>query len=489
MKKIGLVFLMVLPLMLRGQSVGFYLDVCRFFDFQVNKTIAEFYFAVDGTTLEYQKDEDGLYQVSVNINWLLQRIDNGDSIPVMGDNYNLQFQPEERLKDTTAELRRKTLFNLQKVDLEPGMYKLQAIAYDRYAPAAQKIMAIHEFEIKALSPNQIVFSDIKWIAYEKDSKGTVGRTRDDLIPLVTNDAFINQDSLVFYQEIYNTDDVLDQNFTVRSRFWQGDNILYAYEQTQARPPRPQRNAFREKFDIRSLKSNTYYLQVEVLNYKGLPVATYRKKFFVYNSRVETEYDNLAVTSETDIFNDYSEEQLDYYLRTLSYISTEQEYNFARALESPEQKKNFLYTFFEKRKTNPRQKILALWNGHLAALDYVNQQFKSSFREGWQTDRGRVFIKYGIPSDIERYPGESAIIPYEIWRYDRLGAQNNVIFIFYDSDLASNEYLLLHSTKYGEISNPRWKEQLQNKGLVPGTIDFERNESLQNPFNTKLNPND
>ncbi|MEZ4774851.1 MAG: GWxTD domain-containing protein [Bacteroidia bacterium] len=489
MKKIGLLFLLALPLFVQGQSVGFYLDICRFYDFQVNKTIAEFYFAVDGTTLVYQKDEDGLFQVSVNINWLLQRIENGDSIPVMGDNYNLQFQPEERLNDTTLESRRKSLFNLQKVDLEPGMYQFQAIAFDRYAASAQKVMAINEFEVKALPSGEIAFSDIKWIASEKESKGQLGRTRDDLIPLVTNDAFINQDSMVFYQEIYNTDDVLDQKFTIRSRFWQGDNILYSYEQTQVRPPRPQRNAFKEKFDISKLKSNTYYIQVEVLNYKGQPVASYKKKFFVYNSRVETEYDNLASNSETDIFNDYSEEQLDYYLRTLSYISTEQEYNFARALESLSQKKNFLYTFFEKRKTNPRQKVQALWNGHLAALDYVNQQFKSSFREGWQTDRGRAFIKYGIPSDVERYPGESSIIPYEIWRYDRLGAQNNVIFIFYDSDLASNEYVLLHSNKYGEISNPRWKEQLQNKGLVPGTIDFERNESLQNRFDTKLNPND
>lgn len=487
MKRFLLILIIAMPLAIQAQQLGFYLDVCRFYDFRMDKTIAEFYFAVDGTTINYQPDEDGLFQASVNINWLLQRIEDGDSVMVAGDNYNLEFSDDERLKDTTRESSKKAMFNMQKVDLDPGIYLLRAMAYDRNAPAPQKIMAVNEFEIIPLARDQIVFSDIKWVAYEKPNRGA--RTRDDLVPLVTNDAFINLDSMVFYQEIYNAAKVLDRNFTIRTRFWQGDNILYAYEQTQARPPRPQRNAFKEIFKIDQLKSNTYYVQVEILNQKNFPIASYKKKFFVYNSRVETEFDFIADNSEIEIFNDYSEEQLDYFLRTLTYISTEQEISFAKILETREQKVNFLYSFFEKRKRAPKQKVQALWNGHLAALDYVNEQYESTFREGWQTDRGRVFIKYGIPNDVERYPGEANLIPYEIWRYNRLGAQNNVIFIFYDSDLASNEYLLLHSTKYGEISNPRWKEQLQNKGLVPGTIDYERNNPLEDRFNSKLDPDD
>ncbi|MCB0846455.1 MAG: GWxTD domain-containing protein, partial [Bacteroidetes bacterium] len=142
---------------------------------------------------------------------------------------------------------------------------------------------------------------------------------------------------------------------------------------------------------------------------------------------------------------------------------------------------------EKRKKDPSQEVSALWNGHLLALDYVNQQYKSTFREGWQTDRGRVFLKYGIPQDVERFPAEANLIPYEIWRYNRLGAQTNVIFIFFDQDLSSNEYVLLHSTKYGEVNNPRWREQLRNKGLTPGSVDYEQFDPLNNRIDSKLNP--
>ena len=232
-------------------------------------------------------------------------------------------------------------------------------------------------------------------------------------------------------------------------------------------------SFQEEFNIQDLKSNIYYLQIEILNDQNRPVKTYKKKFFVYNSRIEMELENF--NRETDLFNEYTEKELDNYLKTLIYYATDQERNFLKVLATYEQKKNYLYSFFEKRRNSADQKVLSLWKGHLAALKYVNEHFGSTFREGWETDRGRIFLQYGIPNDVERFPAEQGIIPYEIWYYDRLGVQTNVIFVFYDYDLASNEYPLLHSSKYGEISNPRWKSQLAGKGVVPDLLDYENEE--------------
>jgi hypothetical protein len=41
----------------------------------------------------------------------------------------------------------------------------------------------------------------------------------------------------------------------------------------------------------------------------------------------------------------------------------------------------------------------------------------------------------------------------------LGIQQEVKFVFYDPDLAGNNYILLHSTMRGEINNPQWKREL------------------------------
>ena len=90
----------------------------------------------------------------------------------------------------------------------------------------------------------------------------------------------------------------------------------------------------------------------------------------------------------------------------------------------------------------------------------------------------MFLKYGIPEDVERHPSKPNLLPYETWRYNRLGRQTNVVFIFYDPDLATNDYPLLHSTKYGEENNPRWRSQLAagNAGLTPQGIDYERDRT-------------
>ena len=93
------------------------------------------------------------------------------------------------------------------------------------------------------------------------------------------------------------------------------------------------------------------------------------------------------------------------------------------------------------------------------------------RPGWQTDRGRVLLKYGPPDDEQVFLTETDKYPYIIWTYNRLGNQSNVYFVFYDPDLGTNEFPLLHSTLKGEPYNANWRLQLMkvplpNYGLDP-----------------------
>lgn len=460
----------------QGKSVQFFMDVCRFHDTRLSDPTAEIYFSVDGTSVVHKLKQDNKFHAAVNISWFLQRLVNGDSIGVAGDRIVLDWPENEFPDDTTSSKLRKHLFHQEYLKLPPGRYLLQTIVSDQNAPSKDASVAFRDFEVAPLSDSELQFSDVKWIAYRRKLDDRMNR--QDLLPLVTNDAFINQDSMVFYQEIYNISNEYDGKFIVRARIHQGDNVLYAFENTQARVAN-QINAFMMSLHgLEKLRSNTYHLQIELLDSRNAPFATYRKKFYIYNSRLDQDFESISVfNSEGDIFNEYEEGQLDYYLASLLWISTQQERDFIRSLESADQKRNYLLSFWEKRKRYPDQKVAALWRGHLMALDYVNQQFKSNLNEGWRTDRGRVFLKYGIPSDVERYPsGPAGGTPWELWRYDQLGAQGSVIFVFYDPDLTTGEYPLLHSSKYGELFNPRWQEQLQGSSLTPAGVDFESRDN-------------
>ncbi|MDX2286661.1 MAG: GWxTD domain-containing protein [Bacteroidia bacterium] len=479
-------------------NVRMYLDVCRFYDSRSGDPFAQIYVAVAGNSVVFRQDSDSLFQACVNISMLLQRIDGADTQHVDSDTYNLCLGDAQRLQDTAFESRSSAnLLNVHQLRLQPGTYLLTAVAVDSSAPYLSRSAAVQEFEVAALQPGKLAFSDIKWVAGEmprEANKENRGIGRDYLVPLVTNSTFVNEDSMVFYQEIYHADQLFQEPFLIRCVIYQGDNRLWSYETAgQGRQPRSV-NVYKEQIDISNLSSNIYYLQVELVNSRNVAVQTYRQKFYVYNSRKETE-EALNLTSynrEADLFNEYPEPQLDYYLRTLIWRATEQEERFIQALGTYEQKKNFLYSFFEKRRSSPQQEVMALWRGHLTALDYVNQHFKSVLREGWQTDRGRVFLQYGIPNDVERFPAQSAVIPHEIWRYNRLGSQSNIVFVFYDPDVATNEYPLLHSNKYGELNNPRWRAQLidRNQAINPSDLDYEdsRRAARLNGLNNGMDDN-
>ncbi|MCK4857572.1 MAG: GWxTD domain-containing protein [candidate division Zixibacteria bacterium] len=50
------------------------------------------------------------------------------------------------------------------------------------------------------------------------------------------------------------------------------------------------------------------------------------------------------------------------------------------------------------------------------IRYANQYYRSINREGWQTDRGMIYIKYGEPDQIDRHPFELGRKPFQIWYY-------------------------------------------------------------------------
>lgn len=82
-----------------------------------------------------------------------------------------------------------------------------------------------------------------------------------------------------------------------------------------------------------------------------------------------------------------------------------------------------------------------WKGRDPTPDTVKNEFKEEFfrrvrhanrtygvlEPGWRSDRGRIYIRYGQPDQIETFPQNIDSPPYEIWDYFRLRAR----FVFVD----------------------------------------------------------
>jgi hypothetical protein len=105
---------------------------------------------------------------------------------------------------------------------------------------------------------------------------------------------------------------------------------------------------------------------------------------------------------------------------------------------------------------------------------VDHLYSTPNSRGYETDRGRVFLKYGPPNIVSESYNEPAAYPYEIWQYYTLGeSQRNKKFVFYTIDIVTNDFQLVHSDAIGETSNYRWQVEIHKRTFDPYNLDRDR----------------
>jgi hypothetical protein len=95
--------------------------------------------------------------------------------------------------------------------------------------------------------------------------------------------------------------------------------------------------------------------------------------------------------------------------------------------------------------------------YLHRITVANQRYTAMGREGWRSDRGRTLVLYAEPDEIERVPSSDQSKPYEIWHFYAI--ENGVDFVFVDRS-GFGDYILVHSTKRGELRDDSWQRYLQ-----------------------------
>lgn len=114
------------------------------------------------------------------------------------------------------------------------------------------------------------------------------------------------------------------------------------------------------------------------------------------------------------------------LEVLRYIASRKE---LKPIEkaTPQERDSLINDFWSRRDPTPGTARNEAREEFYQRVDQANRQFTLGIRPGWRTDRGRIYIKYGPPDDIERHPFDSDYPAYEIWTYYLDGVQ----FMFMD----------------------------------------------------------
>lgn len=153
---------------------------------------------------------------------------------------------------------------------------------------------------------------------------------------------------------------------------------------------------------------------------------------------------------------------------VAYIISDEERAAFKKLNNDEERETFIENFWLRRDPTPDTEENEFKEEHYRRIAYANEHFASGI-PGWKTDRGRIYITFGPPDEIEDHSsggfyerppeeggGETSTFPFQQWRYRYIdGIGNNIIIEFVDPTM---------SGEFRMTSDPSEKDALL---YVPG----------------------
>ena len=135
-----------------------------------------------------------------------------------------------------------------------------------------------------------------------------------------------------------------------------------------------------------------------------------------------------------------------------YIISDEEKKAFLRVQTDEERTKFVEQFWLRRNPTPGTPDNPLESEHYRRIVYANEHFGTANIAGWRTDRGRIYIQYGPPDELEAHPaggtyqrpaeqggGATQTSPFEQWRYRFIeGIGENVIIEFVDTGM-TGEY--------------------------------------------------
>jgi GWxTD domain-containing protein len=448
----------------QSNNLKVYLDTKQFYS-SVTGNFIELYFQFVGYSVNFMS-KDSVLQAELAVSIQFKEKDS----TIISDVYRLQ---SPLMKDSIID----DFFDVQRFALKPGSYELiiQLADINSKEPAIQSIVPVN---IEDLSKG-ITVSDIETIEYAQlsEENNLFVKSGYHMIPRLSTFYAEQLTSLPIYLEFYNSSDLVDSICAIKEFIINTENgeellaFTNYFKQNTAEVIPLIRN-----IDISELPSGKYALNYSLLTTNLSEMAT-QSLFFERSNELELNFDLSDMVLDPSFQNSINSDSVSYYLESLIPIS------------KPAEVKNIVSTLKHSDEEGQRRHIQAFWaitdpdNSYESWIKYksqvnlVQQLYGNNFQEGFETDRGRVYLQYGSPTNITQREISSSEYPYEIWMYNKIGQFSNRRFIFYNPDLVNNAYRLLHSDMLGELKNPSWPQILSSRNTNKGNVD-NPNQNVQ-----------
>jgi len=148
-----------------------------------------------------------------------------------------------------------------------------------------------------------------------------------------------------------------------------------------------------------------------------------------------------------------------------WIITDEERSAFKQLSNDEERDQFIEAFWQRRDPTPDTVENEFKEEHYRRIAYANEHYAAGI-PGWKTDRGRIYIMYGQPDEIDSHPsggtydrpteeggGTTSTYPFEDWRYRYLeGIGQEVIIEFVDSCMCGDYHMTMDRSEKDALLN-------------------------------------
>jgi GWxTD domain-containing protein len=207
-------------------------------------------------------------------------------------------------------------------------------------------------------------------------------------------------------------------------------------------------------------------------------------------------------SDKDLFKELDSQYKKWLNEDVIYIITPEERSAFVHLQTNEEREQFIEQFWQRRNPDPDTAENTFKEEHYRRIAYTNEHYASGI-PGWKTDRGRIYIMWGAPDEIDSHPsggtydrpsteggGTTSTYPFEDWRYRYLeGIGEDVNIEFVDPTMTGEFHLTMDPSEKDALTYVPGAglTQMESMGLASKTDRFNNTDGTHSAAPLGMQP--
>lgn len=386
-----------------------FVDYARFMSEETGKVRLELYYQIFNSGLEFNKSAGrwiARYEVAAII-----RDYEGGQVADFKREKKITVATQQRTESGSDYRTSQASF-----DLLPGKYTIEFTLRDLIS--RRVVTRKLKTKLKDLNISQPTFSDIEFTqaVNELSDSGSVFRKGNlQVVPSVSRAFGGDEDNrLLFYLEIYRGSDSTEK-VVVETRLRHVAKGLVYRDTLHTALTDPVVRQLRE-ISLEKLPPGSYEMEVYLRGRRNKKLAMQRMEFeIIWTQNALIKYDWKMTLDQ------------------LAYISKPGELDEMKKQSSVEERRQAFAEFWRQRDPTVGTVENEAMKEFYRRVYEANQRFTVLRREGWRTDRGRIYIKHGEPDELDDFPFSPYSHPYQVWHYYLSGRYKRFTFVDENED--------------------------------------------------------